>query len=360
MGSEHRLHADGVQPITLEVCITCERTTDAVDVLAAIRAMLATAQVAQREEAPPPEPPSPPAGQDYPDTHAVAPARYMVRTIEGKVMVGTPYADEAQAITACQPGQEVVDGAVGGVIHAVPAPPRSNQAEAIKTPDAPLETAAQAKRDAVEPVPKRSAPVAAAAVKMEAAGLDPAEALAYYDRMSGGEAPDPGKGAAAEDGSAHYEVGARYDGVEIVRVQTSRKQGFGVLTLQDGTKVKYDLATGHEVERKNRPPAPEGAEAGEISPTTRQSGPGAPKVDQPLADTTGVPEGETPEWMKPIVNAKGLKAAVTAALARVSRDDLVEWALANRGRVPAFARVKADTFRKRIERQLATIPKEAA
>lgn len=187
-------------------------------------------------------------------------------------------------------------------------------------------------------------------------GLNPADALAAYDAMYN-DAPKP----AATAGTRHYSEGERYDGVEIVQVQESSRQGFGILTLKDGTRVKFDLATGQTLAVKNRPPLPEGASDRDltIEPTTRQGGPGAPRVDQPLADSNGTPEGETPEWMQPIISAKGLKEAILLALERVPRDSVVQWALRTREQVPAFARVQESKLAARVERILSTIPEAA-
>lgn len=182
-------------------------------------------------------------------------------------------------------------------------------------------------------------------------GLDPAAALAAYDEADATEA------APEVQQSAHYVKGGRYDGVEIVKVQTSKAQGFGVLTLVDGKKVKYDLASGHTIAVKGGAPLPEGVKAGdlEMAPTTRQDGPLAPAEDQPVEDSIGTPEGETPEWLAPVLEAKSVKAALVAASGQIEGDDLVEWAISMREKVPAFAKVNAKTFRKRVERAIATM-----
>jgi hypothetical protein len=173
-------------------------------------------------------------------------------------------------------------------------------------------------------------------------GMNPAAALAAYGTQYGDGEPEP---------TTEYEVGGRYDGVKIVRVQTSKSQGFGVLTLQDGTRVKYDLKTGHEIGRKNSPPIPADAHV-EVETTSRQSGRMAPQEDKPLADTSGTPDGQIPGWLAEVIKAKTLKTAVKRALDRIERDDFMDWALSNRTLVPAFARINEDKFRGRIERQL--------
>ena len=181
-------------------------------------------------------------------------------------------------------------------------------------------------------------------------GMDPQKALDAYDAQSDGNvAPAPTDGA-------DFKVGGRYDGIEIVKVQTSKAQGFGVLTLNDGQKVQYDLATGHEIARKNKPPEPEGTTAMDIDivATTRNGGAGAPKSDPPMVDQH-TPEGQTPDWMVPIIEAESLKEAVSAALKRIEIGDFVDWAVSNRLKIPAFKRIQAGRFRARIERQIATI-----
>ena len=212
---------------------------------------------------------------------------------------------------------------------------------------------------AISPEPEqKQAAEEAPAISPEPAkktGLDPAAALAEYDRQMNGE-PEAKPPATEVQEGAHYVKGQRYDGVEIVRVQTSKSQGFGVLTLVDGKKVKFDLATGHTLGVKGGPPAPEGTgpQDVEVVPTTRQGGPGAPAEDEPMADSN-TPEGETPEWMQPIVDAKTAKEALVAASKHIENGDLVEWAVSMREKVPAFSKVPAKTFRRRIERTMATL-----
>jgi len=239
----------------------------------------------------------------------------------------------------------------------------ARQKQAAKTSAAispePEQKQAAEEAPAISPEPtEKQAAEEAPAISPEPAkktGLDPAAALAEYDRQMNGE-PEAKPPATEVQEGAHYVKGQRYDGVEIVRVQTSKSQGFGVLTLVDGKKVKFDLATGHTLGVKGGPPAPEGTgpQDVEVVPTTRQGGPGAPAEDEPMADSN-TPEGETPEWMQPIVDAKTAKEALVAASKHIENGDLVEWAVSMREKVPAFSKVPAKTFRRRIERTMATL-----
>lgn len=174
-------------------------------------------------------------------------------------------------------------------------------------------------------------------------GLNPAAALAEYDEM---------ETAGGQEKFSGYSAGTRYDGVEILKVQTSKRKGFGVLTLVDGTKVKYDLESGHELERKGGPPS-----TGDVAfvPSSRMGGPGAPEEDEPRADTNGTPEGEVPGWMAPVVEAETLQAAVAAALTQIKGEDLPAWAVKMRDKVPAFGRVAASKLKGRVERQVARL-----
>jgi hypothetical protein len=265
--------------------------------------------------APTPEPAKEPIDQEV----------FVVRDTASKEIVSSWDFDRKAAMAACKPGQEVVSS-LHGLQYVMDVRFIANPPTVAGEFSAPSE-------------PEESRP-----------GMDPAKVLAAYDQIH----TETTANDAPEKPAKQYTKGGTYDGVEITRVQTSRAQGFGVLTLASGAKVKFDLASGEAIDVRQPLDPTLAEERAAIQAVEREAD------ERIAAEEAREPASERPEWLGAVQGARGLKAALEAALKHVSRSEIVDWSMGNRDDIPAFKRVATEKLQMRIERVLSAIPAEAA
>ena len=123
--------------------------------------------------------------------------------------------------------------------------------------------------------------------------------------------------------------GGLWGGVKVKKRGYNRTNGFAVLDLEGGVRVKVCLKTGDELARKT-------VEA-----------PPPPPQDPAPPDTKALPPiGHIPA---PVLEAETLKEAIQAALdLECGGDDFVAWATSVKDVVPAFEKVSRSRFAARV------------
>ena len=187
-----------------------------------------------------------------------------------------------------------------------------------------------------------------ATVEIGNAAADSAKLAAY------GQPAEPPRPKARAVGAKSPQVGEEWDGVRIERVQVNRREGFGVLTLANGDRVKVCLARGIELARKPAGSSePKPSRPGLDPAEALKAFDNPPPAEEPAKPQ--VPE-EADKGVAEAAAATTFKAAVRALWdAGHAGDQLAHVAETYRDAIPAFAKVAAVKFRPRIERALATL-----
>jgi hypothetical protein len=135
----------------------------------------------------------------------------------------------------------------------------------------------------------------------------------------------------------HYNVGDVYEGRTIAKVGLLPDGTAGVFVLDDGSRAKFHLGTGVVIAFK---------EAAKPRSAEQPSPPAASPVEQ------GSKKAESSDFTERLASAQSLADAVAVLVQSVGRENAVRYAVENRDRVPAFARVQQDRLAARVERIL--------